>query len=67
MSSKSADTAGYEMAVTIELTEVNAYGDHIGDGSLTFTKKVSAKSLSGLGSLLADIEKLGSAKPQAIS
>jgi hypothetical protein len=67
MASKSADTAGYEMTVTIELTEVNAYGDHLGDGGLVFTKKLSAKSLSGLGGLLADIEKLGSTKPPAFS
>ncbi len=67
MGAKSADTAGYEMTVSISLDEVNSYGDHIGDGSLTFTKKISAKSLSGLGGLLADIEKLGSTRPQASS
>lgn len=67
MSAKSADTAGYEMTVTVDLTEVSAYGDHLGDGSLTFTKKISAKGLSGLGGLLADIEKLGSPRPQASS
>jgi len=65
MASKSADTAAYEMTVTITLDEVNSYGDHLGNGSLTFTKKLSAKGLSGLGGLLADIEKLGDTRPQA--
>jgi hypothetical protein len=67
MASKSADTAAYEMTVTIDLTEVNSYGDHLGDGSLTFTKKIRAKGLSELGSLLVDIERLGSTKPPAFS
>jgi hypothetical protein len=55
------------MTVAIDLIEVNSYGDHLGDGSLTFTKKIRAKGLSELGSLLVDIERLGSTKPPAFS
>jgi hypothetical protein len=57
-------TAGYEVTVEITLDEVNSYGDHLGSGSLTFTKKIHAKGLSELGGLLVDIEKLG-AKPSS--
>lgn len=59
MAASSRLTAGYEVTVEITLDEVNSYGDHIGHGSLTFTKKISAKGLSELGGLLVDIEKLG--------
>jgi hypothetical protein len=64
MASTSRLTSGYEVTVDITLDEVNTYGDHLGNGSLTFTKKISAKGLSELGGLLADIEKLG-AKPSS--
>jgi hypothetical protein len=57
-------TAGYEVTVQITLDEINSYGDHLGSGSLTFTKKIHAKGLSELGGLLVDIEKLG-AKPSS--
>jgi len=67
MAASSRLTAGYEVTVEITLDEVNSYGDHLGTGSLTFTKKISAKGFSGLGGLLVDIEKLGSAQPQASS
>jgi hypothetical protein len=59
MAAKNQNTTGYQATVTIDLIEVNQYGDHLGDGNVTFTKQIQAKGLSGLGQLLADIEKLG--------
>lgn len=64
MAATSRLTSGYEVTVEITLDEVNSYGDHLGSGSLTFTKKIHAKGLSELGGLLVDIEKLG-VKPSA--
>jgi hypothetical protein len=64
MGATSRLTYGYQVTVKITLDEVNSYGDVLSNGDLSFTKKISAKSLSELGGLLVDIEKLG-AKPSA--
>lgn len=59
MAGHDKNTAGYQMHVIIKLTEVNKYGDKIGDGELSYTKTLKAKSLTELGVILARVEDLG--------
>lgn len=57
-----ASTHGYRMNVMISLLETNSYDEVIGEGQITFTKKIKATSLTHLATVLADIEALGNVK-----
>lgn len=51
-------TAGYKVSVIFEFTEVNKYGDKIGDGHLAMTKVIHVKSLAELGTVLARVDEM---------
>jgi hypothetical protein len=55
---KDHTTSHYEVEAQFRIVERNTYGDDLGGGIsvLTFTKKVKAKSLSGLGQMFQKIE-----------
>lgn len=53
---KDHTTSHYEVLVHFKIVERNSYGDQLSDSALSFTKKISVKSLAGLGQMFEKID-----------